>query len=144
MVLLMLLTPCLLWAQTRKVSGRVLSGGDGSPLEDVTIQVKGSIHNSTLTNASGIFSLSIAFQDTLLVSYAGYESAVIRPGGRDSVEIVLTPSGGKLQNVVVVGYGTVKKKDLTGSVASVDTKDIASLPVANVGDAMEGRRPVSR
>ena len=137
----MLLTPCLLWAQTRKVSGRVLSGGDGSPLEGVTIQVKGSDHHSTVTNVSGIFSVSIAFQDTLLVSYAGYESAVIRPGGRDSVEIVLAPSGGKLQNVVVIGYGKEKRTDLTSAISSISGKEIGELPVTNLASALASRTP---
>ncbi|MBN8851725.1 MAG: SusC/RagA family TonB-linked outer membrane protein [Sphingobacteriales bacterium 50-39] len=139
LILLLLLAPCLSQAQTGKVSGKILSGGDGGPMEGVTVRVKGRANAATVTNAAGQFTIFSGARDTLLFSYTGYESAVIALDGRDNVEVTLTPSGGKLQNVVVIGYGTVKKKDLTGSVASVDTKELSSLPVANIGDAVEGR-----
>jgi len=116
-----------------------MSAEDRSPLAGVTIRISGMDNIATLTDAAGLFSIGVHDGDTLLLTYTGFDPVSIPVSGRNSLEIMITPTGGKLQNVVVIGYGTVKKKDLTGSVASVDTRNFNTLPVSNAGDAVEGK-----
>lgn len=135
---LLLLLPGALRAQNGGVSGRVLSENDNKPLPGVTIQVKGK-PVGTVSNADGSFSIQAALQDTLLCSYIGYQQERYAVKTMSGNLLHLKPDSRSLSDVVVVGYGTQRKRDLTGAVSSVKSRDISSLPVPNVGEALQGR-----
>jgi iron complex outermembrane receptor protein len=109
-------------AQNKTITGKVTDSKDGSPIVGVTIQVKGS-RSGTTTNTSGDFSITVpASAKVLAVSAVGYEDQEV-PIDSDNLTILLVASTSSLDEVVVVGYGTARKKDLTGAVASVQEKD---------------------
>ena len=109
-------------AQNKTITGKVTDSKDGSPIIGVTIQVKGS-RSGTTTNTSGDFSFTVpASAKILAVSAVGYEDQDV-PIDSDNLTILLVASTSSLDEVVVVGYGTARKKDLTGAVASVQEKD---------------------
>ena len=130
--------PIILSAQTKKISGKVMSVEDNKPLSGVSVQVKG-LQEGTTTDANGLFSISVSNQDTLIFSYVGFEKSQFAVNNKNNLLVTLQPTNNKLQDVVVIGYGTVKKKDITGAVVSVNTKDFSSLPVPNAGEAIEGK-----
>jgi TonB-dependent starch-binding outer membrane protein SusC len=109
------------WAQTR-VTGKVTSGDDGTGLPGVSILEKGT-SNGTVSDASGNYSISVSENGTLVFSFVGYTSQEIPLGGRSSVDIVLEPDVLSLNEIVIVGYGQQEKKDVTGAIADISTKD---------------------
>lgn len=120
------------------ITGRV-SDEKGEPLPGVSIMVKGT-QTGTAANADGSFSLDVPDEKAVLVfSYVGYVSQEVVVSGRTRLEVALVVDEKSLEEVVVVGYGTVKKSDLTGSVASVTRDEINSIPAANVLQALTGR-----
>jgi TonB-linked SusC/RagA family outer membrane protein len=125
--------------QTSRLKGTVLDK-DG-PIIGATIKVKGS-PVGVISDVSGNFTLDKVKQgDIIVVSYVGYVSKQIRYNGQNNLDVTLEQDSKQLGEVVVVGYGTQKKVDLTGSVSTVDAKTIASRPVQNVGQALEGVVP---
>lgn len=131
----MLLT-CFSYAQTRKITGTV-TGPEG-PLEGVTVAVKGSTLATTTQN-NGDFSIEVPGSAKVLVfSYAGMEDQEITLSGNDHIEVQLR-STGQLSDIVVIGYGTQKRTDLTGSIASLSSKAYKDQPVVNVSSALQGR-----
>jgi len=111
-------------AQDRTVTGRVTDSKDGSPVAGASVQPKGS-RTGTSTKPDGTFSLSVGSNvTTLVITSVGYESQEVAIAGKSSVEVSFVATfGSNLNEVVVTGYGTAKKKDLTGSVGSVKEKD---------------------
>lgn len=111
-------------AQDRTVTGRVTDSKDGSPVAGASVQPKGS-RTGTSTKPDGTFSLSVGSNvTTLVITSVGYESQEVSVAGKSSVEVSFVATfGSNLNEVVVTGYGTAKKKDLTGSVGSVKEKD---------------------
>jgi len=111
-------------AQDRTVTGKVTDSKDGSPVAGASVQPKGS-RTGTSTKPDGTFSLSVGSNVTsLIITSVGYESQEVAISGRSSVEVSFVATfGSSLNEVVVTGYGTAKKKDLTGSVGSVKEKD---------------------
>lgn len=125
------------WAQAT-VTGTVTDQTNGSPLPDVSVTVKGTTRGTT-TNANGQFSISLRPEDAILVfSSAGFTEQEIAVNGRTTIDIALA-AGGKLSEVVVIGYGTQSKRDLTGAVSSVKGEDIQNLPVSSATQALQGR-----
>ena len=122
---------------TRKVSGEVTSN-DGQPLAGVSIKIKGK-NVGTITDASGNFSISVSTGDTLIFSFLGYQQKEVTVQNNDVIRVELFPTTTELNQIVVVGYGTVKKSDLTGSVATLGTKEIEAKPVSDVLQAMQGQ-----
>ncbi len=120
------------------VTGKVTDqNGEGIP--GVSVRVKGS-NISVLTNASGVYSIkSPTDQSTLVFSYLGFGSQEVVLKGRSVVNIKLTEEVNHLNQVVVIGYGAVDRKDLTGSVASVNITDFAKAPVTSFDEALAGR-----
>lgn len=111
----------------------------GEPMIGVNVLVKGTT-NGTITDFDGKFSIpDVPSGTTLVVSYIGYLSKEVK-AGKDLV-IVLEEDNKTLDEVVVIGYGTVKRRDLTGSVASVSGDKLAANPVANVAQALQGQLP---
>ncbi|OAV45799.1 SusC/RagA family protein [Lewinella sp. 4G2] len=119
------------------VSGTVTDEAS-EPLIGVTILVKGS-SSGTVTDYDGNFSINAAPNATLLVSYLGYESKSIPVNGQTNLSIRLGTDAEVLDEVVVVGYGSVKKSDVTGSVSSVKAEEIQAFPLLNAAQALQGR-----
>lgn len=120
------------------VTGTVRDASDNRPLPGVSVQVKGSTVG-TATDSDGNYSLEVSRGDILLFSFLGYQSVerIYETGTR--LDVQLQPDLARLDEVVVIGYGTVKKSDLTGSVASVKGEDINAFPAANPLLTLSGR-----
>ncbi|MFT4566637.1 MAG: TonB-linked SusC/RagA family outer membrane protein [Saprospiraceae bacterium] len=121
------------------VSGTVLDN-DGLALIGVNIIEKGNASNGTITDIDGSYSFTVADDATLVFSYTGFETQEVLVSGRTSIDISLL-EGNTLDEVVVVGYGTQKKVNLTGAVSSVSGKVLAARPIANVGEGLQGVIP---
>lgn len=117
------------------VTGRVSGGGAGLP--GVTVLVKGT-SNGTSTNADGTFSLNVPDGSTLVFSYVGYVTREVAVTG-PSINVTLEEDSQKLNEVVVVGYGTARRSDLTGSVASVRTEQLTRVATADPVQALQGQ-----
>lgn len=117
--------------------GKVLDD-KGAPLKGATISVIGK-DSKTSTNESGAFSLRVPQGETLMITYVGYIEQAIRVGGQNDLIVRMQPETAFLQEVVVVGYGTAKREDLTGSVASVKGKDVEGFRTSSVLEALGGK-----
>ena len=133
---LALLASAAVFAQTGRVSGKVLDE-NGEPLIGAGVVVKGTT-NGTMTGLDGEFSLDVPKGAALTISFIGYLDGEIVPGTRSNVEITLEPDTKLLDEVVVIGYGTVKRKDLTGSVASARGEDIEARKTTALSTALQG------
>lgn len=139
-----LLTLCLslfcFWAvaQDLTVTGRVSAGEDGSPLPGVNILIKGS-NTGTVTDADGNFSISAPRDGTLLVSFIGYQTQEIAVNNQTTIAVTLQADVKQLSEVVVVGYGTQTKREITGSIAKVDGDKLAALPTTSFEAALQGQ-----
>ncbi|WP_460581700.1 SusC/RagA family TonB-linked outer membrane protein [Hymenobacter luteus] len=126
------------WAQTQTISGRVV-GTDGSGLPGVTVIVKGG-SQGTSTDSDGRYSISVpASTSTLVYSFIGYAPKEVAIAGQSSINVTLSSSATGLDEVVVVGYGTQSRRDLTGSVATVNAAQIANKPVQSFEQALQGQ-----
>src|SRR5690606_15622572 len=124
----------LLSAQESRISGTVVSP-DGVPIAGVSITLK-ETDQRTLTDASGKFTFTaVPAEFTLLATSVGYEPAESKVTGQDTVTLTLQPTVNDLEEVVVVGYGTVQKKDLTGAVAALSGKDVADRKTVRISQA---------
>lgn len=127
-------------AQTIAVSGNV-KDEKGEALIGVTIQIKGEM-TGTVTNIDGDFSIpAVPSKGELVFSYMGYVSQTIPVKGREVINVVMKEDSQALEEVVVVGFGTQKKVNLTGAVASVGSDVLENKPVANIGQALQGVVP---
>lgn len=129
------------FAQTRPITGKVTSK-DGETLIGVTVSVKGTT-NGTATDVNGNFKLNVPKGNvTLVAKYIGYKTREIPLGNQSQITIVLQESDATLLNevaVVNIGYGSVSKEALTGSVSSVSTKDLKDFPVSTAAEALAGK-----
>jgi TonB-linked SusC/RagA family outer membrane protein len=140
-ILPFLILPFIALAQNKKISGRIFSGEDTSPLTGVSVTLKGT-NLTTVTDTSGVYSLVLPIgfvKGVLQFSSVGYEPMEIDFSGSENIDLSLKATSRQLEDIVVVGYGSQRKKDVTGSVSSINAKDIKSLPVPNVGEALQGR-----
>ena len=129
-----------LLAQQRTLTGRVI-GSDGVGLPGVTVLVKGG-SQGTATDIDGKYNLAVPpTAATLVFSFVGYDSREAKIGEQTTINVTLTSNPTGLDEVVVVGYGTQSRRDLTGNVASVAGKEIATLPVQSFDQALQGRAP---
>nr|MBI1230512.1 SusC/RagA family TonB-linked outer membrane protein [Cytophagales bacterium] len=113
---------------------------NGQGLPGVTVSVPGT-SVGTATDMDGKYSLSVSEGSTLIFSFIGFQTQRVAIGDRSVIDITLLEDMSSLQEVVVIGYGSVKKSDLTGSVGSVDSELIHSRPLTNAADALQGRIP---
>ncbi len=127
-------------AQEIKVSGKVTDAADGSSLLGVTIQEKGT-SNGTITDGNGKFTLTVASNATLVFSYVGYTPQEVPVDGRSSITLSMSISNKALSEVVVIGYGTVKKTDATGSIVAVSSKDFNKGAITSAQDLLVGKSP---
>ncbi|GAB3424194.1 TonB-dependent receptor [Niabella aquatica] len=120
------------------VTGMVIDD-KGSPVPNASVQVKGSAIG-TVTDSSGSFTLTVPDANAILVfSSVGYNEKEEALNGRTEIAVVLTTSSQSLEQVVVIGYGTQKKRDLTGTITSVKGEDIAKLPNTNPMSSLQGK-----
>lgn len=127
--------------ENRRIEGTV-TDENGETVIGATVMVKGNPENGTVTDIDGKFSLEIPPKSILVVSYVGYNTQEIRVSRRVHMyNIVLKEEAQILEEVVVIGYGTVKKSDLTGSVSTVGKRSFESQPVKSVSQILQGRTP---
>ncbi|WP_157638257.1 SusC/RagA family TonB-linked outer membrane protein [Flexithrix dorotheae] len=124
--------------QQNKVSGKITSSEDGEVLPGVSILILGTTTGTT-SDAQGEYSLNVPEGATLKFSYIGYETQDIEVGNQSVLNVTLSPDLEQLEEVVVIGYGTQEKKDLTGAISSVSSEEITQLPTVNVSSALQGR-----
>ncbi|RZL50766.1 MAG: TonB-dependent receptor [Pedobacter sp.] len=138
LIFLLGLTPMLLFAQTT-IKGKVLDERN-LPMPGAGIKLKLS-GKSTVTDANGDFTISAGSEEkTLVVSYIGYPAQEIEiKSGTTTYNVTLTPDSKNLNEVVVIGYGTQKRRDVTGSIVSLSGAAIKEVPVANIQQALQGR-----
>jgi TonB-linked SusC/RagA family outer membrane protein len=137
MALLMLMLPLCLWAQKVNVSGTVTDASNGEAISFGTVQVKGT-GDGTLTDIDGNYKISVNTGATLVFSYVGYKAQELKVtrGGTLNVRLAVD---NKLDEVIVVGYGTMKRSDLTGSVSSIGEEQIKQGVNTSLEQAMQGR-----
>lgn len=121
--------------QSRTVKGNVVDE-TGEPMIGVTIKVKGG-KSATVTDLDGNFTIAAAPADMLEISYIGYKTQTVKAG--NNLAIKMKQDASDLDEVVVIGYGTQKKRDLTGAIASVKSEDITLTPTTNPMQALQGR-----
>lgn len=134
---LLLLTSANLLAQS-SITGKVIDDITNEPIPGVAIVVKGTT-KGTVTGIDGNYSIEAGQDDVLVFSFVGFKTVEIPVGSQTVIDVSLEEDVTSLEEVVVVGYGTQKKSDVTGAVTSVDNEAIKEVPVANVGEALQGR-----
>lgn len=132
------ITPKVEVIQTRTVNGKVTSFTENEPLPGVNVVEKGTT-NGTVTNLEGEYTLTVNDNSTLVFSSVGYNSEEISIGNRTVIDLAMAEDIQQLQELVVVGYGTQKKSDLTGAISSVDAEELAQVPASNVIEQSQGR-----
>ena len=137
LMVLLFVTSFLAVAQKKSLSG-VISDNTGESIPGVTVLVKGT-NQGTISDADGQFNLSVEGNTTVLVfSYIGMKTQEVIPGNKTVINVVLEPESIDVDEVVVVGYGTQKKRDVTGAITSVDNKVIEQRQAVSVFDALQG------
>ncbi len=130
-----------LFAQTTKPVTGTVTDAKGEPLGRVAIEIEGA-RRGTVTDDRGVFKITVPANGTLVFSYVGYDAQRIAVGNRTSINVSLEASGSaKLNEVVVVGYGTMKKKDLTGAIGSIKTDKLEKESPRSVQDLLRGNMP---
>ena len=124
-------------AQNGAIAGKI-TGANGEGLAGVTIAVKNSTL-STVTDVTGNFSFSAPQNATLIITYVGYKTQQVAVAGRSQLSISLSTAENTMNDVIVVGYTTQRKKDVTGSVSTINAKDINAIPVGGVDQIMQGK-----
>ncbi|TRZ41601.1 SusC/RagA family TonB-linked outer membrane protein [Robertkochia solimangrovi] len=126
------------WVQNLRVTGTVTSQSDGVPLYGATVIEKGT-DNGTVTDFDGNFSLEVSGPNSVLVvTYIGFTQQEVPLNGKTQFSIQLIEDTSQLDEVVVIGYGTQKRSDVTGSVTSVPSERLENLPVTNLTQAIQG------
>ncbi len=110
----------------------------GEPIIGATVQELGT-KNIAVTDLDGNFSLKTSGKQQIQISYIGMKTKKVNASGKSNINVVLEDEATTLNDVVVIGYGTVKKKDLTGAVTSVSAKDLANIPVSTASEAIQGK-----
>jgi TonB-linked SusC/RagA family outer membrane protein len=128
------------YAQTHQLKGKVTDGTTGEALIGVTVLVKSTTIGTT-TDAQGNFTLDIpdSSPQTIVVSYIGFSPKELDASGKNQINTTLDPALNQLDEVVSIGYGTVRKRDLTGAVSSVTEKQLQDIPLNSAAQALSGR-----
>jgi TonB-dependent starch-binding outer membrane protein SusC len=135
---LLFLVTTVAWSQSRTVTGKVTSADDGSGLPGVNVVEKGT-NNGTVTDVDGNFSVNVADNATLVFSFVGYASQEVVVGTQSTININLASDVRSLDEVVVVGYGTQEKKEITSAVASVKSEDFNRGIVNDPAALLQGK-----
>lgn len=138
LLILTLLFTLHLSAQNKKTITGTILDEKGESIIGASVAVKGTT-NGTITDIDGKFSLDVNENDILAITYVGFLAQEIPVTGKSSLQITLKENAEMLDEIVVVGYGVMRKRDLTGAVSSIDSKSMQDKPVANIGEALQGR-----
>ena len=140
LLLLLLISHSLLWAQTRQLTGKVTDQTTGESLPGVTVAVKGT-SVQTSTNNAGDYTIQIPDRNNvvLVLTSVGYTSREVSVGSNSNLNIVLAEEATTLNDVVVIGYQTVRRRDLTGSVSSINASQLKDVPINSAAEALAGR-----
>lgn len=135
----LLISPFILFAQGRTIKGKVVDES-GSPVVSANILAKGS-KKGTQTDKDGNFSIAVSVNGSadLVISSVGYASKIVSVTGNDAGTVQLVKEVITQEDVVVVGYATIKRKDLTGSVSSVSSKELKDFPLSSAAEALQGK-----
>lgn len=127
-------------AQTRQITGTVIENGTNEPVIGASVLVKGT-SNGTQTDVDGKFKLSVSSKGdiTLIVRFIGYKTQEIALAGRSAIKVTLQTDAVELNEVVAIGFATVKRRDLAGAVSSVTAKQLRDIPINSAGEALAGR-----
>jgi TonB-dependent starch-binding outer membrane protein SusC len=136
-ILLVALTTALYAQEQLTVTG-VIQDESNTPLPGVSIAIKGTT-KGTITDSEGKYSINVANDATLLLSFIGYKTQEIAVGNRSSISISMEPDVAALEEVVVTGYGSENRRDIVGAVSTVKVKDLVAIPSGNVEQQLQGR-----
>jgi len=136
LVLVCMITSSLYGQQT--VKGTVKAASDQSPLPGVSIQVIGT-SKGTVTNVEGFYEIKLEKDAKLQFSFIGFETKIVSVNNQSTINVTLKDNIESLAEVVVVGYGQLKKSDLTGAVSSVKGEELSTVPTVNPVDALQGK-----
>jgi TonB-linked SusC/RagA family outer membrane protein len=128
-------------AQRITITGKVTNQTDNQPLSGATVVVKGGTETAVV-NASGVYSISVPSKDAVLVfSHVGYGTQEITVGNNTTIDVQLSNTTSNMNEVVVIGYGQVKKRDVTGAVVSIKGSETVKVPVTTPLEALQGKVP---
>ncbi|SHF76109.1 TonB-linked outer membrane protein, SusC/RagA family [Salegentibacter echinorum] len=130
----------MLGQEATEITGSVVDGETGIPIPSVNVIEKGT-SNGTMTDFDGNFTLSVAPNAVLEVSFLGYATKEVQVDNQTQISIQLSPEASSLEEIVVVGYGTQKKGSVTAAVSQIDGDLVKKSPVANISNALAGRLP---
>jgi TonB-linked SusC/RagA family outer membrane protein len=139
-LILLYLIPLALSAQTRVISGKVTSAEEPTGIPGVNILIQGTSRGTT-TDLSGKYQIEVGTGETLLFSFIGYKTQTVALGERTVLDVVLESDAVSLEEIIVVGYGTVRKSDLTGAVSSIKGKELTAVPAINPMQSLQGKIP---
>ncbi len=128
------------FSQDQKITGRVLASTNGTPLSGVTVKIKDK-KTATTTNADGSFTINAPKGASLQFSYVGYQLNEVTVGNNANLEVKLDASNQGLDEVVVVGYGSRRKRDITSAVSTINMKDIGEAPSRGITQLIQGQAP---
>lgn len=137
-MLMLCMSLTTIYAQERQVKGKVTDANDGSGMPGVTVGVKGTT-KGVITDGEGMYTVSVATGATLVFSYIGYETKEVAVGNQSEINVAITASATTLNETIVIGYGTLKKSDLTGAVGSVREAQLKERPSTSLNQALSGR-----
>lgn len=138
LLLVLFFSSAQLWSQVKQITGKIISTENNSPLSGANITVK-ERNTGTQSNAEGDYSINVSVGETLVFSYTGFLTQEIKvETGITVVNIVLQPEAGNLGEVVVVGYGTQSRRNVTSAIGKLDKAVLQNAPRANVGTALQG------
>lgn len=140
LLLLFALFSSTLFAQQKTITGKV-KDENNNPLQSVSVTVRGNPITGTTTDAKGNFSIGASANDVLIFEFVGYQKVEVRMAGNSNLDVTLHLSDTKLNEVVVIGYGTKLKGELTGAVSKVDSKAFETRPLTNTMNALQGALP---
>ena len=126
------------YAQKVEVTGRVVDE-KGEPMPGVGVVDKNNTKNGTITDLDGLYKMKTSADGVLEFSFISYETVLVPVDGKTVVNVSMHPAMEQLDKVVVIGYGTSKKSDLTGAVAVVDAEDLTKSPITSVAQALQGK-----
>ncbi len=137
--ILCLFLTCTAYAQEMQVSGRVTESENGEPIPGVSVRLQSKNNRGTLTDLDGNYTLKVPGDEILIFSAVGFSTVEIAINRQAKLDVALKPVISTLENVVVIGYGTQKKSQLTGAISSVRADEIKDQPVSNLASSLQGR-----
>jgi len=136
--LILILLSCISYAQTKRITGKITGSDDKQPIIGASVKVKGT-NNGAVTDINGSYSVQANTGNTLVISFIGYTSREVLVGSQSVYNIVITPASNSLNEIVVTGYATQRKKDLVGAVAVVDVAALSRQPTSSVENQLQGQ-----